>query len=148
MSQAALLSRDEFVAFLNELLEAERAGARTLREWLDELDPESRALLATVQRDEARNCALLVELVIAEGAKPSLATGRFYRRAKALHDWAERLRFLNRGQAWVARTIAQALPRVRDEYARLVLAEMGESHRANIEVCSKLLDSTQTGHPA
>lgn len=148
MSQVALLSRDELVAFLNELLEAERAGARTLREWLDELDPASRAVLATVQRDEARNCALLVELVIAEGAKPSLATGRFYRRAKKLHEWAERLRFLNRGQAWVARTIAETLPRVRDAYARQVLAEMGESHRANIEACRKLLGSMQTGQPA
>lgn len=150
MSRAALLSRDEFVAVLNVLLEAERAGARTLADWLGELDAgaESWAPLRTAQRDEARNCALLIELLIAEGAKPSLATGEFHRRAKALRGWAERLRFLNRGQAWVERRIAEVLPGVRDESAKQMLAAMGESHRVNIEACGRLLDSMQADHPA
>ncbi|TAK51595.1 MAG: hypothetical protein EPO27_02540 [Betaproteobacteria bacterium] len=150
MSPAALLSRDGLVAFLNVLLEAERAGARTLAEWLDELDPgaESWAPLRAAQRDEARNCALLIELLIAEGAKPSLATGEFHRRAKALRGWEARLRFLNRGQAWVERSIAETLPRVHDASVKQVLAAMRDSHRANIEVCGCLLDAMQASRPA
>lgn len=36
----------------------------------------------------------------------------------------------------------------RDESVKQVLAAMGDSHRANIEACGRLLDSIQAGHPA
>lgn len=140
MSQATL-TRGEFVDFLNVLLEAERAGARTLADWLGELDPDdaSRASLQAVQRDEARNCASLIALLTAAGARPSKATGGFHRRAMAMGAWTERLAFLNRGQAWVERNIAEALPRIQDESAKQVLAAMRDSHRANIDACDSLL---------
>jgi len=143
MSQATLMSREEYVAFLNLLLEAERAGAHTLADWIDEpaAGADIRAPLLAAQRDEARNCASLIELLMAAGAKPSMATGGFHRRARSLCTWAERLSFLNRGQAWVERRIAEALPRLEDQTAKQVLAAMRESHRANIDVCDRLLRS-------
>lgn len=142
MSQASL-TRGELVDFLNVLLESERAGARTLADWLGELDQCAaiHAPLQAVQRDEARNCALLSELVVAEGAKPSMATGKFHCQARGLRGWAVRLRFLNRGQGWVARHIAEALPRVRDESVKQILAAMGDSHRVNIGRCDALIAS-------
>ncbi|MGD9954321.1 MAG: DUF6306 domain-containing protein, partial [Burkholderiales bacterium] len=87
------MSHEEFAALLNELLEAERAGARALSAWLDELPVESAAWprLRLVQRDEARNCAQLIDLLIGMGEKPSLKTGDFARRARATSGWAQRL---------------------------------------------------------
>lgn len=141
MSPVTLMSAQEYVGFLNLLLEAERAGARALADWIDEpaTGADIRAPLLAAQRDEARNCASLIELLVAAGAKPSMATGAFHRRARSLSTWVERLTFLNRGQAWVERHIAEALPRLKDETAKQVLAAMHESHRANIVACDRLL---------
>lgn len=132
---------ETLAALLNELLEAERAGARALSAWLDELPVESAAWprLRLVQRDEARNCAQLIDLLIGMGVKPSLRTGDFARRARATSGWAERLAFLNRGQAWVVRTLSAALPRLTDSPARQVLKRMRDEHRDNIAVCEALL---------
>ena len=135
------MDRETLAALLNELLEAERAGARALSAWLDELPVESAAWprLRLVQRDEARNCARLIDLLIGMGAKPSLKTGDFARRARETSGWEHRLAFLNRGQAWVVRTLSAALPRLADSPAREVLAKMRDEHRDNIAVCEALL---------
>ena len=134
------MDRETLAALLNELLEAERAGARALSAWLDELPVESAAWprLRLVQRDEARNCAQLIDLLIGMGVKPSLRTGDFARRARATSGWAERLALLNRGQAWVVRTLSAALPRLADSPAREVLKRMRDEHRDNIAVCDAL----------
>lgn len=135
------MDRETLAALLNELLEAERAGARALSAWLDELPVESAAWprLRLVQRDEARNCAQLIDLLIGMGVKPSLRTGDFARRARETSGWENRLAFLNRGQAWVVRTLSAALPRLADSPAREVLARMRDEHRDNIAVCEALL---------
>ena len=136
------MGREELAALLNFLLEAERAGARTLSAWLDELPVESAAWprLRAVQRDEARNCARLIDLLIGMGEKPSLRTGDFARRARETSDWGNRLAFLNRGQAWVVRTLSAALPRLAGSQGRDVLEAMRDSHRDNIAACEALLD--------
>ena len=123
---------NDYPGFLNELLEAERAGARLLAAWVDELPPGS-ALgrkLHAVQRDEARNCAVLIHLLLEAGMAPSLATGDFYRKGLAIRGWPERLEFLERGQAWVARRIAAALPGVPTPQGQHLLEAMHESHLA------------------
>jgi len=141
MNAGDRMSREELAALLNELLEAERAGARALSAWLDELPVESVAWprLRLLQRDEARNCARLIELLIGMGERPSLGTGDFARRARATSGWAERLALLDRGQAWVARRLSAALPRLADSPARGVLARMRDEHRDNIAACEALL---------
>ncbi|MGH8631085.1 MAG: DUF6306 domain-containing protein, partial [Burkholderiales bacterium] len=135
------MSRDDFASLLNQLLEAERAGAKLLSAFLAELPPDSDAWarLHSVQRDEARNCAVLILLLQDVRAEPSMATGDFYHKALAIEDWRERLEFLNRGQAWVARRIGAALPRVPESPAQRALQEMHDSHRENMRVCENLL---------
>jgi hypothetical protein len=68
-----------------------------------------------------------------------MATGKFYDKALAIQGWRERLKFLNRGQAWVAREIDAALPDLHERDARSTLRQMRESHLANIRACEDLL---------
>jgi nitronate monooxygenase len=70
---------------------------------------------------------------------PSMATGDFYQKGLELKNWRERLQFLNRGQGWVAKRIAEALPRIAPSTTRSALQEMHESHLANIALCEHLL---------
>lgn len=131
----------ELARLLNVLLEAERAGARLLAAYLDELPTGTAEWvgLQAVQRDEARNCAVLIQCLLKADVTPSMATGDFYRKGLELKDWRERLQFLNRGQGWVAKRIAEALPRIAPSMTRSALQEMHESHLANIALCEQLL---------
>ena len=134
------MSAEEYGAFLNELLETERAGAKLLAAYVDELPPQSSLwrALRQVQRDEAHNCAVLIHLLLNAEVAPSSAVGDFYERGLALRKWSERLEFLNRGQAWVAKRIAAALPRVPELGAKAALRTMHELHLANIDLCKEL----------
>ena len=71
---------------------------------------------------------------------PSMATGAFCRKGLEIRGWRERLGFLNRGQRWMARRIAEALPRIASSDARSALQEMHASHLENIVLCEQLLD--------
>jgi nitronate monooxygenase len=126
------MSADEYASLLNELLEAERAGARLLAAWMDELPAGAAAWagLQGLQREEARNCSVLIHLLLEAGAEPSARTGGFYDKGLAIGDWEERLDFLARGQAWVARRIAAALPGLPAGQARRLLQSMHDSHLA------------------
>ena len=134
------LDRAALGALLNELLEAERAGARVLLEFLEDYPRRSASwdALREVQQDEAHNCVLLGQLLARCGVEPSHATGEFLRKALAIQGRRERLEYLNRGQAWVAKKIEAALPGVEDAETARVLAEMRDSHRRNIEACAAL----------
>lgn len=127
--------KEELISFLNELLEAERAGARVILE-------SARAagsgplvkLLRTVQRDEARWCAMLFREVEKLGERPSSEIGAFYGEAMAIADLPERIAFLNRGQGWVVKRLRDILPRVRNSDLYASLCEMLRSHEANIDL--------------
>jgi hypothetical protein len=135
------MSGAEYGGFLNELLAAERAGAKLLSAYLDELPLGSFQwkIIRAVQLDEARNCAILIHLLLEAEATPTQAVGAFYDKGLAIRGWRERLSFLNRGQAWVARRLTDAIPRV-PARARPPLREMRDSHVWNIGVCGELLD--------
>jgi hypothetical protein len=107
------MARDELIAFLDELLEAERAGARVTLESARSAGggPLAR-LMSDIQRDEARWCAMLARHLKALGAAPSPKVGSFYEKAIAISNLGERTAFLNRGQGWVVRKLSEALPRV------------------------------------
>ena len=125
--------REEIVAALTELLEAERAGARVaLRSAREAVDARLVALMKSVQRDEARWCAMLSRQLKRVGATPSRRCGAFYGKAMAIADPVERLLFLNKGQTWVVRKLEALLPRVRDDILHQSLRDMLVSHVDNI----------------
>ena len=104
---------------------------------------------AAVQRDEAKNCAILIDLIRRKDATPSTATGDFLGKALAVKGRVARLQFLNRGQAWVARKIGDALPCLEKGFVRDALFDMQASHRQNIEACDSLvsmLESRRNGN--
>ena len=133
------MSPEEYGRLLNLLLECERAGAKLLSAYCDEL-PAGSALhgrLALVQRDEARNCSVLIHLLLDAGLTPSTQVGAFYQKGLQIRGWQERLEFLNRGQQWVADRIAAELPRMEKLKGRRALQAMHESHLANIRICEE-----------
>ena len=92
-----------------------------------------------MQRDEAHNCGVLIGLLGHLGVERSSATGAFLGKALAIRGAMPRLEFLNRGQAWVERRIAEALPRIADARTHRALEAMRVSHSANIAACEALL---------
>ena len=139
------MSRDDVLALLNTLLEAERAGAKVLAAFLDDYARDSAAWrqVSTVQRDEAKNCAILIELIRRLEGTPSGATGEFLGKALAVEGRIARLKFLNRGQGWVARKIREALPEIGDADVRRALSTMYDSHLLNIEACEALIETLE-----
>ena len=137
--------RDEILAALNELLEAERAGARVaLSSRKDATGAEMLALIDTVRHDESRWCAMLSEQIVRLKGEPSPICGAFYGKAMAVADPVERLAFLNRGQAWVVRKLTALLPRVRDDVLHAALREMLVSHEVNIAATAALIEAATT----
>lgn len=132
-SNTAHAGKEELTAYLNELLEAERAGARvTLESTRDAQTPDLKDLLRSIQRDEARWCAMLAGHLKLLGEKPTTQTGAFYGKAMAIADLRERIVFLNRGQGWVVRKLRDMLPRLPEERLHADLTEMLRSHEINI----------------
>lgn len=132
---------EEYAGLLAELLEAERAGAKLLGAYLREMPAGSRehTLLEAIRKDEAENCAVLTRLLYASGAQPTDKVGRFYEKGLAIQGLAQRLDYLNRGQAWVVRRLALALPTIRNPQALEALQAMHRSHVDNIEAATALL---------
>ncbi len=127
-------TREELLSSFNELLEAERAGAKVaLRSAAEAPDPETKALLEAIQRDEAHWCAMLNRAIRALDGTPSPLTGAFYEKAMAIASLPDRLAFLNRGQGWVVRRLRELLPRTRDDVLHAALTEMLTSHERNID---------------
>lgn len=143
--EPATMPAAELLALLNVLLEAERAGAKVLAAFLDGYEQGTPAWkqLSAVQRDEAKNCAILMDLIRRVNGAPSAATGDFLGKALAVQGRVERLRFLNRGQKWVARKISEALPQIGEDFMRGALSAMLESHLFNIEACDALIEALE-----
>jgi hypothetical protein len=134
------MTSQETGALLNTLLEAERAGAAVLTVFMREpaLDAPGRDEMRRIQRDESHNCGVLIRLLGSLGIEHSARTGDFVAKALAVKGFVARLAFLNRGQAWVERRIAEALPRIGEARVRQALDAMRISHAANIAACEAL----------
>ncbi|RQT10105.1 2-nitropropane dioxygenase [Burkholderia contaminans] len=140
MDESADAQRDALLALLNELLEAERAGARVASETAVEIDdPELHRLVASIRQDEAHWCAVLVDAIRSLDATPTHATGAFYEKAMAIEDLAERLTFLNRGQRWVVRKLQALLPTLAQPDMHHALTQMLVAHEKNIGSVDALL---------
>ena len=140
---APMMPREDLIGLLNLLLEAERAGAKVLAVFLNDYERGIPAWtqLAAVQRDEARNCAILIDLIRRVNGTPSAETGDFLGKALAVKGKAARLQFLNRGQKWVARKIDEALPRLGQDFVRDALFAMHQSHLLNVAACDALVET-------
>lgn len=134
---------EELIFALNELLEAERAGARVLLETARRNPPQNLALqINEIQRDEVRWCKMLITVIRSLDIVPSRKTGAFYEKAIAILDLKERLIFINRGQGWVVRRLSEIIPRMQDVNIRKQLEEMRDAHVDNIELVKKSLGVT------
>lgn len=135
-------TRDELAAFLNEMLEAERAGTGVA---LHSADAASGTpfvgLLRDIHKDEARWCAMLLRQLKALGVPASTRIGAFQEKCLAIDPLPERIAFLNRGQGWVVKKLREMMPRVRDDALHRDLAEMLESHVTNIARANEALES-------
>lgn len=126
-------SRDELLAFLNEMLEAERAGAKALLHISKESGEKAAADLAmAVHHDEARWCAMLTAAIRLHGGNPSQVTGAFYEKVLAIGEPKARLALVNRGQGWVVKKLKEVIPRIDDEHLAKDLGVMLTSHEENI----------------
>lgn len=135
------MTRAEYGRLLNALLEAERAGAKLIAAYASELplDSDACAWLGVIQRDEARNCSVLIHLLLEDGIEPSIAVADSYRTGLEIRGWRQRMRFLNRGHQAVAERIAAALPRLSKFIGRKPLQAMHDSHLINIGICEQHL---------
>jgi hypothetical protein len=132
-SYMGFASRSEIAAFLNELLEAERAGTGVaLRSAQAATGTSFVDLLHDIHRDEAKWCAMLLRQLRALGEPASTKVGAFQEKALAIADLRERMTFLNRGQGWVVRKLREMLPKVRDDGLHRELQEMLQAHEVNI----------------
>jgi hypothetical protein len=135
-------SKDELGAFLNELLEAERAGTGVaLRSAENAAGTPFVGLLRDIHKDEARWCAMLLRQLKALGIPASARIGVFQEKALAIEPLAERIAFLNRGQGWVVKKLREMMPKVRDDALHRDLAEMLDSHVANIARANDVLNA-------
>lgn len=130
---AGFMDRTEILAFLNEMLEAERAGAKvTAVTATQAASPNLVALMRDVQKDEAHWCAMLLSWIAKLEGEASPRTGNFYEKCMALPDIPARIALINRGQGWVVRKLREVLPKVRDDALHADLRHMLESHDVNI----------------
>lgn len=134
--------RDELIAALTELLEAERAGDRVAHASAkDAPDSAYGELMRSVRGDEAHWCAMLARYLKRLDTPVSTRCGAFHQKAMAIADPWERLAFLNRGQQWVVGKLEALMPRVRDDGLYADLRKMRDSHRVNIAMAEMLLNS-------
>ena len=134
-------SQAEILTDLNELLEAERAGAFVAMASFHLAGADERyvQLMHEVRAGESRWCAMLSSQIERLGGTPSLATGAFREKVLAIPDPLDRLALLNRGQGWVVRKLNQLCPRIRDSELHDALAEMRDAHVEMIAFANTLL---------
>ncbi|VVP65333.1 hypothetical protein PS918_00093 [Pseudomonas fluorescens] len=124
--------KHDTINLLQELLEAERAGARlamdTLREVTDETQQQ---LLNEIHMGEAESCRRIRDCIKYLGGKPSLNIGEFYNKAMAIEDIVERLFFIDRGQRWVIRKLNANLALIPTKFVRKELENVLKIHVLN-----------------
>jgi len=138
MSTSSYIKKNE--DFLNEMLEAERAGAKALVVFMDDW-PRNGAewkVLRQIQADEAHNCALIGKLLEKSGTAYSHATGGFHDKAVAVKGPRARIAFLVKGLRWAVKRFEEALPRL-DEESRSLFIRMRDSHLRSIAACERIL---------
>jgi hypothetical protein len=136
------------IAQLNELLEAERAGAEALSRLIAEAPTrELRAFLERARDDEAWCCAGLAGAITRLGGTRSEKTGEFAAKVLAVPSFRDRLQLLDRGQQWVVRRLDGLLATPVDEETERFLREMRWVHATNAQRCRVLLARVSPDDP-
>jgi hypothetical protein len=127
---------------LNDLGEAERAGGRVLHDLVPlAKSAELREMLKKVGHDEGYYAGELGAHVRRLGGQPSNKTGDFVEKVRAVEVFKDKLELLNRGQRWVVRKIAEALPSIADPDLNGFLVVMKSGHDTNIQALEDVLQS-------
>jgi nitronate monooxygenase len=125
-------AHEALVATLQELLAAERAGARVAASSLSQTrDAAQRRLLEQIRQGEADSCRRLTACLDHLGIEATREIGAFHDKAMAIADLDERLAFVDRGQRWVIRRIEAQLPLCGDAFVKDELEEVLETHVTN-----------------
>ncbi|MDB6141168.1 MAG: diguanylate cyclase [Pseudomonas sp.] len=122
---------NETINLLQELLEAERAGARLALDTLDEADDEQKGLLNKIHKGEAESCRRIRDCIKYLGGVPSLALGAFYEKAMKIEDVTDRLYFIDRGQRWVINKVKDNLQDIDNSFVRIELENVLKIHVLN-----------------
>ena len=123
--QSHLNTAEGEAKLLQDLLSAERAGARVAGESLQQCsDPAQRKLLEQIRQGEVDSCKLVLNCLQHLGIEPNRETGAFYGKAMAIESLDERLPFVDKGQQWVIRKLREYLPGCEDDLIRGELAMM------------------------
>lgn len=129
------------IAFLNRLLEAERAGVKVLATLLPELEKESVISLAkNFLHDEGMNCQVLKTMIENMDGTASTATGDFVQKVAALPTIEEKLALLIRGQEWVASYIRKNRNLLSKTSERMFLEAMKIQHEENVDTLTSMLN--------
>ena len=133
MSEQSPLNTTEGEAkLLQDLLSAERAGAKVAGESLQQCnDPTQQKLLEQIRQGEVDSCRLVLNCMNRLNIEPNRETGAFYGKAMAIESLDERLTFVDRGQQWVIRKLREYLPGCNDEFVRTELEKMLKIHEIN-----------------
>ncbi|RXT07042.1 DUF6306 domain-containing protein [Ammoniphilus sp. CFH 90114] len=126
--------QDPFVEILNRLLEAEKSGVAVLDDLLKTYPSSGlEDSFVQVKEDESWSCQGLIHSIQREGGTVSKEIGDFIEKVRALPSLKEKLALLNKGQAWVARKIDEAISYGMDTRTRTFLLEMKKRHEQNID---------------
>ena len=135
------MKKDELIDLLNRLLEAERSGVKAVSGMVKPLKEGAlKEGLKKAKGDEARYVAGLHGFLKRLGVTPSGKVGDFADKLLAIEEIVEQLRFLNRGQGWVARKVEGLLPALTEPEMRDFFTEMLDTHRKNIAWAEKMIE--------
>ena len=137
------LSDAEIVAFLHSLLHAERAGTKVcLISQKQAPTNEHKNILQDILEDEQKSCNDLISSLKLMNTSADNIIGDFADKCLAIENFVDRLRFLNRGQAWVVRKIEENIARIAHPNVQAQLRVMLEAHRENIDKLDRFLAET------
>lgn len=135
------VSREHILSTCNELLAAERAGARLTRRMRDEADGALADLLDTIHADERASCRSLLAVVRKLGGVAGSEIGAFEAKVLALEGMEARMALLNRGQAWVLRRLRSLLDGIDDADVAELLQDVFDRHARNVALADDWLEA-------
>lgn len=128
------------VAFLNRLLESERAGVKVLSALLQEMPMNSvQSLAKNFLHDEGMNCQVIRTIIDNLNGTASPHTGDFVQKVAALATLEEKLALLIKGQEWVATYIRRNRGLIPKSSDRMFIEAMKIQHEENVDTLSQLI---------
>lgn len=134
------ISREQLLTTCNELLAAERAGARLTRRLRDQADGELADLLDVIHADERASCRALLAAIRALGGEATTEIGDFEAKVLALDAMDARMALLSRGQSWVLHRLRTLLDGIHDAEVIDLLQDVFDRHDRNVALADAWLN--------